>query len=231
MNICSQQFVDVIRPHLSTGDAAGMAQAVLERWRPRQVCRLLQATSAEVRRLAALTLGLVADRSAALCLAQALHDEDAQVNEMAEHSLWSIWFRSGSRDASEPFQRGVACLEQEDHAGAIESFTEAIQLDPTFAEAYSQRATAFYLEGEYEQSIRDARRTLRLMPMNFAALSGMGHCYAELGELEQALACYRGAVRINPRMAGMDEAIEQLEAKLDLDADAELLVLDGPGRF
>ena len=90
----------------------------------------------------------------------------------------------------------------------------AIELDPDFAEAYNQCAIAHFFLGQWEAAIRDSRRALTLMPSHFGAMSGMGHCYAHLGDLEAALRCYRESVRINPRMTAVADAIERLEAKL-----------------
>ncbi len=67
---------------------------------------LLGDPDVDVRRVAAFTIGLVGDQSATACLAQALHDVDLQVNQMAEYGLMSIWFRERQRRRSHALPRG-----------------------------------------------------------------------------------------------------------------------------
>ncbi len=45
---------------------------------------------------------------------------------------------------------------------AINVFTEAIELDPTWAEAWNKRATVFYMVGEFQKSQDDIDKVLEL---------------------------------------------------------------------
>lgn len=215
MPVDVEQFLTIVRPALEAGDPAGLAEQVEARWSPRQLCKLLGHPETDVRQVTAVTLGLVGDSSCVGCLSRALHDQDATVNEMAEHGLWAIWFRSGKPAAAETFSQGVSLLCEEQYSSAMQRFEEAIRLDPEFAEAYNQCALAHFFLGQWDESIHDSRRALELMPAHFGAMAGMGHSYTHLGDLEAALRCYRSAIRINPRMQAIHEAIERLEIKLD----------------
>lgn len=216
------QFLSVVCPALTAGDAQGLADEVLRRWTPRQLCRLLADRSVDVRRVAAMVLGLVGDATCVGCLGRALHDADAGVNEMAEHGLWSIWFRSGKGCAAGAFAAGIAAMEQEAYAGAIGRFEEAARADGEFAEAYHQCAIAHFFLGQWRESIADCQRALDRMPTHFGAMAGMGHAYAQLGELDEALDCYRRALAIHPRLADVREAAERLETARAERALAEL---------
>ncbi|MCC7146493.1 MAG: tetratricopeptide repeat protein [Phycisphaeraceae bacterium] len=205
-------FLQTVLGPLRRGDVAGLAASVLGRWTSRDVSRLLQAFEVDVRRVAAVTLGLIGDRKVVPALAKALHDVDAQVNQMAEYSLWSIWFRSGLPEATKTFLRGVALIEQERYQDAIEPFEDAYHIDPGFAEAYNQCSIAHYYLGQWEESLEDCRETLRREPLHFAAMAGIGHCYAEMEHLDLALEYYRRAVAINPRMPVIQSAISSIES-------------------
>lgn len=218
--IDTRQFMDVVRGPLTSGDAAALAHAVKARWTARQVCRLLRHEDADVRRVAAVTIGMVGERSLAPCLARSLHDADPMVNEMAEHGLWSIWFRCGSSEASKPFSEGVQHLSDERYEPAVHCFNAATALDPQFAEAFNQCAIAHFFLGQWRPAVADCRRALALMPIHFGAMAGMGHCHTQLGEMEQALRCYRAAVRINPRLTAVAAAIPRLEAMLADERDS-----------
>src|SRR5690606_35302548 len=113
------EFLAVVCPALAAGEPQALADEVLKRWTPRQICRLLVDPEVDVRRVAAIVLGLIGDQTCVGCLARALHDADASVNEMAEHGLWSIWFRSGKSAAVSALAAGVAAMEQEAYAQAI----------------------------------------------------------------------------------------------------------------
>lgn len=221
----AHEFLSVARPALEAADAAMLAQVVKVRWRQVEISRLLRHEQVDVRRVAAVALGLIGDLNAAAGLTRALKDEDHQVNQMAEHGLWSIWFRSGRGKAVRPFKQGVALLAEESYESAIEQFREATRIDPQFAEAYNQCAIAQYLLSRWQSALANCGRTLRLIPMHFGAMAGMGHCYAQLGNLPRALRYYRRTLRINPHMAVIHKAIDRLETKVcDLDASGEFLV-------
>ncbi len=143
-----------------------------------------------------------------------LHDSDEQVNQMAEHGLWSIWFRSCEPAAAHAFHEGISQIAQEDYEKAIDCFREAIHIDPAFAEAYNQCGIARFFLGQWRDSIEDSQQALLRQPCHFGAMAGMGHCYTHLGELRNALDCYRRVVAINPRMTAIASAIEHLEQQL-----------------
>ena len=55
---------------------------------------------------------------------------------------------------------------------------------------------------------------LTLNPRHFGALTGLGAIFEELERPEQALEVYRAALAINPHGAGLQEAIDRLQAPL-----------------
>ena len=210
----AQAFLDVVRPVLSQTDPAALARAVQVRWRPRQIARLLRHDQAEVRRVVAFTLGLVGDETCIGPLTRALHDNDWRVNEMAENALWSIWFRRGDPKAAGPFHRGVRLLENDAYPDAVAQFRQAIDIDPSFAEAFNQCAMAHYFLGQWREAITDACRAVQLEPAHFGAFATLGHCYTQLNDLDRAVQCYRRALRINPRMSAVACAADHLSIQL-----------------
>lgn len=136
------------------------------------------------------------------------------VNQMAEHAMWAIWFRCGSEDANHQVCRGTLALGRREFDHAVNHFNRAIQMCPSFAEAYNQRAIAHYLIEDYLKSLDDCRRTIELMPSHFGAWSGMGHCHAHLGNLEESLECYERALEINPHQDGVRKAVNEIRERL-----------------
>jgi len=223
--INATEFLNVVRAPLAQGDAAQLAHAVRIRWRPSELAPLLRDPSVDVRRVAAVTLGLIGKEKSTPYLIRALRDEDLQVNQMAEHGLWSIWFRSGDPKAAKPFREGVALLSDESYDFAISKFQESIRLDPQFPEAHNQCAVAHYFVAQWEEAIGECRKTIELIPSHFGAISGIGHCYTQMDNLPQALRCYRWALRINPRMQAISRAAQRIEGNsCDLDSSGEFLL-------
>lgn len=210
MHVDCQKFLAVTRQPLAEGNADQLAWAVERHWSAGELCPLLGQADVDVRRVAAVVLGLIGDHSVTACLTAALKDEDAQVNQMAEHALWAIWFRSCSAEAVKPFQTGVDLLAEEAYEQAQAAFRQALSIDPHFAEAHHQCAIALFFLSRWEDSIDDNLAAIRSIPHHFGAMTGIGHCYAHLDQLDQAQHWYDKALKINPRMPTIRRALKRL---------------------
>jgi tetratricopeptide (TPR) repeat protein len=204
------QFVSAVRPLIESNDARLLIAAVSDRWSPSQIAGLLDSNSADARKVAALCLGLVGRKSALEPLRHALGDADPCVQTMAEHAMWSIWFRAGSPEANSELARGAVALEQRKFECAHKHFARSIELDPTFAEPFNQRAILHYLNERYPDCIADCRLAIERMPCHFGAWAGMGHCHAHLGDIRQAIDCYTQALQIHPGLDGIHQALREL---------------------
>jgi tetratricopeptide (TPR) repeat protein len=69
---------------------------------------------------------------------------------------------------------------------------------PGYAEAWNQRATMYYVLGNFEASIADCEKVLELEPRHFGALSGRSLMYLQLGRRAQALRDMAAALAIHP---------------------------------
>jgi tetratricopeptide (TPR) repeat protein len=216
-SIHPDEFVAAVKPLLERQDLCGLLQFLKSRWQPEQIVELLKSRHCDARKVAALALGLVGGKCCLGPLSEQLKDPDPIVNEMAEHALWSIWFRSGSCEANHHLAKGAQAMERQEMPEAIRHFTRAIEIDPKFAEAYNQRAIAHYLLEHFDESIDDCRRTTELMPCHFGAWAGMGHCHAHTGRLQQALKCYQKALSINPHLECLVEACDELKGQDEAD--------------
>ena len=109
---------------------------------------------------------------------------------------------------------GAQALEERKFDCALKHFDQAIDGSPDFAEAYNQRAIVYYLRDQFHQSIDDCRRAVDRMSCHFGAWSGMGHCYANLGDAQHAIECYRQALAINPHLDGVRAAVDEMQCHL-----------------
>jgi len=207
-------FMASLQPCLSEGRLQEAISLVREQWSPRQLEALLTDKEKEVRKVAAFALAMVGDRQSIGPLSNLLHDNNTCVVEIVEHAMWSIWLRSGNCPAVKLVERGSRHLHHANYVCAIENFSRAILEDPNFAEAYNQRAIAYYLSERYKESIEDCRATLARMPQHFGAMAGMGHCHAHLGQWDEARRCYRLALAIHPTLEGIQGSLNDLETFL-----------------
>lgn len=216
------QFVSAVRPLIERQDMAGLLAELTDNWTCEQIATLLRIGDQDTRKVAALCLSLVGTRCAIDGIAEQLKDPDEMVNEMAEHALWSIWFRCGESQANTELCRGTQALNAREFPRAIEHFDRAIGLDDNFAEAHNQRAIANYLQERYEASARDCREAVKRMPCHFGAWAGMGHCFLHLGKLEKALRCYEQALSINPHLDCLRQTITEVKSRLDDPSHGEM---------
>jgi tetratricopeptide (TPR) repeat protein len=212
--ISPEDFLTSLQPSLAQGKVEEALRAVQERWSCPQILPLLKDKSVDVRKVAALALSLAGDKTAVAPLAIALHDADAMVAQVAEHALWSIWFRIGKAQAVQLVKCGNTHMHHGNYECAIEKFTQAIGEDGDFAEAYNQRAIAFYLNERFAEAITDCQQALKRIPQHFGAMVGMGHCHAHLGQWREAKKCYRLALAIHPRLEGIQVSLQQIDQLL-----------------
>lgn len=199
-------------PLLERRDVHALVSQVRQRWTHAQVASLLERGPCDARKVAALTLSLVGTPNCVRPLSKHLHDADPMVRQMAEHAMWSIWLRGGTtEEANAHLARGTQKLEHKDLDGAADEFTRAVVADPDFAEAYNQRAMVRYLQERFDESLSDCMKTVEREPLHFGAWAGAGHCHACLGQIDQAVECYRRAKEIHPGLACVDEIIRSIE--------------------
>ena len=214
VHIHAQDFVTSVKPLLESKDLPGLLAHLKSRWTPDQITALLSCPCGDTRKVAALALALVGGTCCIPHLAQRLRDPDPMTNQMAEHALWSIWFRLGTPEANHQLARGALAVERKDFEHALEHFNNAINISPDFAEAYNQRAIALYLIERYAESCQDCLRAVERMPCHFGAWAGLGHCHAHAGRIREAIESYRRALEVNPHLECIEQSIEELERTL-----------------
>ena len=213
--IDADEFVQTVKPHLASQDAGALIALLQKNWSPHQIIELIHGDHIDAKKVALLAASLVAPVEFAPRVAEQLRDPDPIINGLAEHALWSIWFRgSDCCDAKRQVRRGCEALNTRDFDVALESFESALSADPDFAEAYNQRAICHYLEERYADSITDCKATVKRMPCHFGAWAGMGHCLAHLGKLRQAVDSYERALEINPHLTCVSQAVATLRRQL-----------------
>ena len=168
----------------------------------------------ETRQTAVEHLGQVGDMTVVKPLASALADAQPEVRTQAEKSMWLIWLRSGDPETDKILHLGMELMAAGQLQNAIHAFTRVIERAPNFAEGYNKRATAFYLAGQFEESIVDCDATLRLNPYHFGALFGKGLNYIRMKHLPKALEAFRKTLDVLPYSESAKSLSEGISRRL-----------------
>ena len=106
--------------------------------------------------------------------------------------------RQQKNSPQEFYVRGVAKALDKDYQGAVEDYTQAIELNPQFVEAYLKRATTRYKLGDDRGTLKDCTQALQINPNLAQAYYYQGRARYRLGYTQAAIEAYTQAIRLEP---------------------------------
>ncbi len=131
-------------------------------------------------------------------------------------------------------ERGVALMEGGNWEEAFERFTQAIKLDPTYADAFVGMGDALRALEDYQAAIGYYRQALDINPKLASAYNGRGVCFREIGDINMAANDFDNASQLdrkNPDIAANwgdvlinnvgdpTRAMRYLDAAIELDPE------------
>ena len=126
--------------------------------------------------------------------------------------IWMLWSTHPTdQKLTSLLDEGSRLVQDQKLNRAIDVFTEAIELDPSWAEAWNKRATVFYMVGELQKSQDDIDKVLELEERHFGALAGQGMVNIKLKNFDKAKRSYQKVQEIYPAMKSPEIMIEQIE--------------------
>ena len=147
-------------------------------------------------------------------LLENLKNSDERVRQQATEELWRRWFYQKGASGWEVLQDSQVLLMAGKTTEAEELLTELINDQPDFVEAWNRRAVFYYVIGDYEKSLNDCQIVVKLNPIHFGALHGMGLCYAALENYTAAIQAFRKALEIQPYALENQRLILECTARL-----------------
>jgi len=127
--------------------------------------------------------------------------ENAMLAKNYESKIWKLWLNNGTSDASNTqMQKGVDLLNNGKLDQALTIFIDISKKDPKWAESYNKIATIKFLKGDYLGSIYDIKKTLKLEPRHFGAISGLVQINIILKKYEEALINLEYVLNIHPNI-------------------------------
>ena len=125
--------------------------------------------------------------------------ENHMIARNYESKIWKLWLNNGTSDASNTqMQKGVDLLNNGKLDQALTIFIDISKKDPKWAESYNKIATIKFLKGDYLGSINDIKKTLKLEPRHFGAISGLVQINIILKKYEEALINLEYVLKIHP---------------------------------
>ena len=141
-----------------------------------------------------------------------LKKNNSSLSSKVAQQIWMLWSTHPSdQKLTSILDEGSRLIQDQQLNRAIDVFTEAIELDPSWAEAWNKRATVFYMVGEFQKSQNDIDKVLELEERHFGALAGQGMVNIQLKNYDKAKRSYKKAQEIYPAMKSSKVMIEQIE--------------------
>ena len=124
---------------------------------------------------------------------------NTQDGDILEKKIWAVWNKHPNQNfLTKKLEFGTRLMYQGQYEYALKVFTNIIEIDPEWSEAWNKRATLLFLMKDYQKSLDDISKVLDLEPRHFGALSGRAQIYLSLKEYEKAVDDLRKAKSIYP---------------------------------
>ena len=115
-----------------------------------------------------------------------------------EQQIWKLWTTSANPEINAVMQQVMEARRWGDYDKALSLIDRVTEIDPSYAEAWNQRATLHFLRGEYEQALEDVATVLELEPRHFGALAGRGIIRLRQGKSALAIQNIKAAMIYHP---------------------------------
>ena len=141
-----------------------------------------------------------------------LQDTNSKFTSEIEQKIWKIWStHPKNNELTLMLLKGSKLADNQKLNEAVKLFSEVIEIDPYWAEAWNKRATVFFLLGEFQKSQNDIDKVLKLEKRHFGALAGQGLVNIHLKNYEKAILSYQKAQKIYPAMKSPKIMIKEIE--------------------
>ena len=138
--------------------------------------------------------------------------DNAAITHEVEQKIWEIWStHPNNQKLTNRLAEGSKRVKNNQLSKAVNIFTEVINLDPKWAEAWNKRATVLYMMGDYKSSQKDIDKVLKLEQRHFGALAGQGLVNIKLENYEKAIESYKKVQEIYPTLQSPKIMIKKIK--------------------
>ncbi len=117
--------------------------------------------------------------------------------------LFSVGCCTAANTASDWNSIGESYYYSGDYDAAISAFTNAVAINPDYAEAWNNLGTAYEQEGRYNDAVLAFRRAVAINPRYAEAWNNLGNVYQKLGRYEDARDAFQRATSLSTDYSGI----------------------------
>jgi tetratricopeptide (TPR) repeat protein len=132
-----------------------------------------------------------------------------------EARIWALWTQTSSDTTALLMSRVNAAMGAQHMDVALKLLDAVVKLHPDYVEGWNRRATLYYLQNDYANSLKDIEQVLIREPRHFGALAGLGMIMQALGDEKRALDAFRKALAVNPHLEKVPELVRTLSEKVE----------------
>ena len=130
---------------------------------------------------------------------------------LLEQKIWSIWNEHPSDfKLTEKLEFGTELMQYGDYNYALKVFSNILESDSKWSEAWNKRATVYFLMNQLTNSLDDIDKVLTIEPRHFGALSGQARIFIKLQKYEKAIKSIERALEFYPSFKSR-ELIPEIE--------------------
>ena len=130
---------------------------------------------------------------------------------LLEQKIWSIWNEHPNDfKLTEKLEFGTELMQYGDYNYALKVFSNILENDPKWSEAWNKRATVYFLMSKFKDSLDDIDKVLSIEPRHFGALSGQARIFLKLQKYEKAIKSIERALKFYPSFKS-GEMIPEIE--------------------
>jgi tetratricopeptide (TPR) repeat protein len=123
---------------------------------------------------------------------------DATAARAIDQQIWFYWTTPFDPLLAGRMNEILSARRLGDPVEAVVLLNRLVEDYPEYAEGWNQRATMYYMMGNFDASIADCEKVLQLEPRHFGALSGRAIMYLQQGKRALALKDMATALEIHP---------------------------------
>ena len=137
---------------------------------------------------------------------------------LLEKKIWSIWNEHPNDfKLTEKLEFGTELMQYGDYNYALKVFSNVLENDPNWSEAWNKRATVYFLMNQFKKSLDDIDKVLYIEPRHFGALSGQARIFIKLQQYEKAIKSIEQALKFYPSFKSR-ELIPEIERLIKEDS-------------
>lgn len=150
------------------------------------------------------------------CLSEAFELNDSLIKYLSVSDLASLIKGTSSQEVSADNKaeaerekaKGNEFIAANKPEKALECYSKAIELDPTNAIYFSNRAAAYSMMGDHFGALEDAKKSCALNPNYAKAYNRLGKAHLALGEPEEAATAFTKALELDPKDSSVKVSLE-----------------------